>query len=151
MAEFIYTKPMVLEVGDIAEGIYAASGEVIGENHDTEDQCWTIDITRDQIIAHEGIVKFRIKAMHPNAIHISRATTVIIAFNQIITSARFEGFDVSISGTTVTLTRQSHGNAYGSLDQYDTLLEVTCKDPNTLAPLSYSIDCTKDYNVQGGI
>lgn len=151
MVEFIYTKPMVLEVGDIVEGIYAASGEVVGENNDTEDQCWTIDITKDQVIAHEGIAKFRIKATHPNAVHISTATTVVIIFNQAITSARFEGFDVSISGTTVTLVRQSHGNAYNSLDQYDTLLEVVCKEPDTLIPLSYTIDCTKDYNVQGGI
>ena len=151
MVEFIYTKPMVLEVGDIVEGIYAASGEVVGENNDTEDQCWTIDITKDQVIAHEGIVKFRIKATHPNAVHISTATTVVIIFNQAITSARFEGFDVSISGTTVTLVRQSHGNAYNSLDEYNSLLEVTCKDPDALTTISYTIDCTKDYNVQGGI
>ena len=151
MVEFIYTKPMVLEVGDIVEGIYAASGEVVGENNDTEDQCWTIDITKDQVIAHEGIAKFRIKATHPNAVHISTATTVVIIFNQAITSARFEGFDVSISGTTVTLVRQSHGNAYNSLDEYNSLLEVTCKDPDALTTISYTIDCTKDYNVQGGI
>lgn len=146
-----YTKPMVLEVEDIAEGIYAASGEVVEENNDREDQCWTIDITKDQVIAHEGIAKFRIKATHPNAVHISTATTVVVVFNQTITSAKFEGFDASISGTTVTLVRQSHGNAYTSLDQYDTLLEVTCKDPDALTTISYTIDCTKDYNVQGGI
>ncbi len=144
-------KPMVLEVEDLAEGIYAASGENIEENNDREDQCWTIDITKDQVIAHEGIAKFRIKATHPNAVHISRATTVVITFNQIITSARFEGFDASISGATVTLVRQSHGNAYNSLDEYNSLLEVTCKDPDALTTVSYTIDCTKDYNVQGGI
>lgn len=146
-----YMKPTVLEVEDIAEGIYAASGENIEENNDREDQCWTIDITKDQVIAHEGIAKFRIKATHPNAVHISRATTVVIIFNQAITSARFEGFDVSISGATVTLVRQSHGNAYNSLDEYNSLLEVTCKDPDALTTVSYTIDCTKDYNVQGGI
>lgn len=151
MVEFIYTKPMVLEVGDIAEGIYAASGEVVGENNDREDQCWTVTIDRDQVIAHEGIVKFRVKATHPNAIHISKSTTITIIFNQMIESARFEGFDVSIAGATVVLKRESHANAYGNLDQYDTLLEVVCKDPETLSTISYTIDCEKDYNVQGGI
>lgn len=53
-----YVKPMVLEVEDIAEGIYAASGEVGEENNDREDQCWTVTIDRDQVIATKELLSF---------------------------------------------------------------------------------------------
>ena len=161
-----YVRPMVLELDDIAEGIYAASGDEStnnetnnggnenggNENHEQEreDECWTLTISKEQVIAHEKIAKFRLHATHPNAVHISTASTVIITFNQPVLSANFEGFDVSISGATVTLVRQSHGNAYTSLDQYDSLLELTCDDPDAMTVLSYSISCTKTPNVQGG-
>lgn len=159
-----YVKPMVLELEDIAEGIYAASGEPDNnennngnegnnnnEHNDKEDECWTIQITKEQVIAHEGIAKFRVIATHPNAVHISTASTVTVIFNQPVKSANFEGFDVTVSGSTVTLVRQSHGNAYNSLDQYNSNLEVYCDDAEAINTVSYSISCTKDYNVQGGI
>ena len=62
--------------------------------------------------------------------HISTASTVTIVFNLPITSAYFEGFGVSVNGCTVVLTREQHGNAYNSNDQYDTLLKVYCEDPD---------------------
>ena len=121
------------------------------EHNDKEDECWTIQITKEQVIAHEGIAKFRVVATHPNAVHISTASTVTVLFNQPVKSANFEGFDVTVSGSTVTLVRQSHGNAYNSLDQYNSNLEVYCDDAEAINTVSYSISCTKDYNVQGGI
>ena len=147
-----YIKPLVFELEDIAEGIYAASGDSIENNHtESQDECWTINITKEQVIAHENIAKFRVHATHPNAVHISTASTITVMFNDIVRSARFEGFDVEIIGTTVILKRQSHANAYTSLDQYDSLLEITCDNPDTVTAISYTIECTKDYNVQGGI
>ena len=137
---------------DIAECIYAACGDSIENNHtESQDECWTINITKEQVIAHENIAKFRVHATHPNAVHISTASTITVMFNDIVRSARFEGFDVEIIGTTVILKRQSHANAYTSLDQYDSLLEITCDNPDTVTAISYTIECTKDYNVQVGI
>lgn len=134
-----YLKPVVLENEELSEGVYAASGD-----------CWTVDVTLAQPDAG-GYANFRVNAVHSTtAQHISTDTTIVIVFNQPVTNATFEGFDVSISGNTVTLTRTSHGNSYASSDQFNTLLSVWADDYKTLSVVSADISCTKTVNVQGG-
>ncbi len=150
-----YVKPIVLENEELAEGVYAASGSVgegaPDEGVTDEAECWTVEVTKEQVVAHEGWANFRVKAEHSLVQHISTASTVVINFSQNITSANFEGFDVSISGSVVTLTRASHGNSYNTHDNYNTLLKVYCEDPTTLSIVGVpTITCTKSVNVQGG-
>ena len=160
-----YVKPMVLELEDVAEGLYAASGDDTNnnennggsegnnnnENTEKDDECWTLTVDKEQVIAHENIAKFRLHGTHPGTVHISTASTVTIVFSENVHSAKFEGFDVTVSGTTVTMVRQCHANAYGSLDRYDSVLELVCDNPDDIYVVSSSISCTKDYNVHGQI
>ena len=173
---FKYEKPVVLELEDIAEGIYAASGdeEIGGENggengggenrggeeggedkhqgpyYIEESDCWTIDINSDQDDAG-GYHTFRLSCVHStNLQHISTATTIIIVFNQTVTRAEFEGFEAEWSGSTVKLVRRQLADSYMSGDNYNSLLKVwTDGDCKTLMVVSKYISCTKEVNVQG--
>ncbi len=143
-----YESPIIIENEDLAEGIYANSG--VNPDNVDEPQCWTLAITKDQVVAHEKWANYRIHATHIGTVHISTASMVTIVFSQEITSANFEGFGVSINGCTVTLTREQHGNAYSCNDDYNSLLKVYCNDPESLYVVSSTISCTKTKNVQGG-
>lgn len=170
---FKYEKPLVLELEDIAEGIYAASGdeEIGGENggenenrggdggegdkhqgpyYIEESDCWTIDITSDQDDAG-GYHTFRLSCVHStNLQHISSATTIVVVFNQTVTRAEFEGFEAEWSGSTVKLVRRLLADSYMSGDNYNSLLKVwTDGDCKTLMVVSKYISCTKEVNVQG--
>lgn len=147
-----YEGLVILENSELAESVYAASGTEGGTDIENDTECWTVSVSKDQVVEHEGYANFRVQANHPgNVVHISSQSKVVIVFNQTITSAEFEGNGVSINGCTVTLTRASHGNAYNSADQYNSLLKVYAADPNALAVESSSIYCTHETNVQGGI
>ena len=176
MIMFKYEKPVVLEYEDIAEGIYAASGdeEIGGENgggetggesggksggegdknqgpyYIEESDCWTIDITSDQDDAG-GYHTFRLSCVHSTSLqHISSATTIVIVFNQPVTRAEFEGFESEWSGSTVKLIRRQLADSYMSGDNYNSLLKVwTDGDCKTLQVVSKYISCTKEVNVQG--
>ena len=157
-----YVKPMVLELEDIAEGIYAASGEPDNNENNNggeqgqgtyqieESDCWTIDVTSDQEDAG-GYHTFRVSCVHSTSLqHISSATTIVLVFNQNVTKAVFEGFDAEWSGTTVKLVRTLLADSYMSGDNYNSLLQVwTDGDCKTLQVVSKSISCTKTVNVQG--
>lgn len=139
-----YEKPIVLVNEELAEGVYAASGAASTE---TSSECWTVSVTRDQEDAG-GYSTYRVAATHSNSVtHISSKTVVTVEFNGAVTSAEYEGFDVSVSGSTVTLTRESHANAYYSGDNFNSLLKVW---PKGLAVTSSGIVCTHEVNVQGG-
>ena len=143
-----YESPVILENEDLAEGIYANSGA--NPSGPEEPQCWTVSVSKEQVVSQEKYANFRVRANHIGTVHISTASTVTIVFNLPITNAYFEGFGVSVNGCTVVLTREQHGNAYNCNDQYDTLLKVYCEDPDGLAVISSTISCTKAPNVQGG-
>lgn len=136
-----YEKPAVLANEDVAEGVYAASGTEV-----TND-CWTVDVTQDQSDAG-GYSTYRVAARHtPAVVHISTKTVVTVVFNGPVTRAEYEGFDVAVSGNTVTLTRESHANAYNSGDNFNSLLKIW---PAGLGVTSTGISCTHAVNVQGG-
>lgn len=134
-----YVKPVVLENEEIFEGVYAASGLLSSE-------CWQPSVVMDQADAG-GYSTYRVSASHSGTVeHISSQTTITIIFAGNVTGAEFEGFDASISGSTVILTRQSHANAYKSGDQFNTLLKIW---PAGLGVLDYGIECKHEENVQG--
>lgn len=137
-----YERPIVLVNEELAEGVYAASGGA-----EVTSDCWTVNVTKDQEDAG-GYSTYRVAATHSNSVtHISTKTVVTVVFDGTVTSAEYEGFDVSVSGNTVTLTRESHANAYYSGDNFNSLLKVW---PKGLSVTSSGISCTHAVNVQGG-
>lgn len=152
----MYNKPMLLVNDDLAEGVYAASGadEVVGEGSGgstTSTDCWTVSVNKDQNDAG-GYCTFRVAANHSQSVtHISSKTVVTIVFSDTVTSAEFEGFSASVSGNTVTLTRESHANAYYSGDNFNTLLKIWAPNYRDISVVSSGITCTHETNVQGGI
>lgn len=133
-----YLKPIVLVNEDLAEGVYAASGD-----------CWSVEVTSAQDDAG-GYHNFRVHAVHSaSAEHISSKTVITVVFSDIVTAATFEGFDVSVSGNTVTLTRETHGNSYQSSDQFNTLLSIWSDNYKTISVVKADIVCTHETNVQG--
>lgn len=145
-----YEKPIVVATDDLAEGVYAASGSGVLGDSTTSGDCWTVTVTKDQNDAG-GYCTFRVAATHSTSVtHISTKTTVTIAFSSNVTAAEFEGFNASVSGSVVTLTRESHANAYYSGDNFNTLLKIWADDYQNITYTSASISCTHAVNVQGG-
>ena len=131
---------------ELAEGVYAASGD---------GDCWTIDIKPDQDFGGGSLggKTFRVRCEHISMQHISVASTFVVTFSAPISSAKCENFNTTVSGNTVTVTRDNHGNAYGSHDEYNSLLEILCADEDTtraVTVIDKKITCTKTTNVQGG-
>jgi hypothetical protein len=147
-----YEKPALVANDMLAEGVYAASGSVSTDTvgMDSSGDCWTVDVTKDQNDAG-GYCTFRVAAAHSrSAEHISSKTVITILFSDVVTSAEFEGFEASVSGTTVTLTRKSHANGYKSGDNFNTLLKIWADNYRTIQASNASIVCTHEVNVQGG-
>ena len=141
----MYNKPVILTNDDMAEGVFAASGN-------TSTDCWTVTVTKDQTDAG-GYCTFRVDGKHNKSMeHISTKTVVKIVFSDTVTNAEFEGFgfEVSANGNTVTLTRESHANAYNSGDNFNSLLKIWSPTYQTITATSYGITCTHAVNVQGG-
>lgn len=139
----MYMKPLVLSDSDLAEGVYAASGA-------STTDCWTLNVSKDQSDAG-GYCTFRVDARHSQSVtHISTKTVITLVFSDIVTSAEFENFGVSVSGNTVTLTRESHANAYYSGDNFNSLLKIWAPNYRTINVVSKGISCTHAVNVQGG-
>lgn len=136
-----YERPIVIINEDLAEGVYAASGD-----------CWSIYVKRDQSDAG-GYSTFRIFADHSTSLqHVSQGTSMTITFSTAISKAEYEDNNVSVtwSGNSVTLSREMHGNSYLSGDNFKSLLKVWTVDgsvPND--DPSATIACTKVVNVQG--
>ena len=148
-----YVKPVVLDFEDIAEGIYAASGDVIltsdeeggeggqgggeggqgggegsgvheGPYYIEESDCWTIDVTSSQDDAG-GYHTFRVSCVHSTDLqHLSTATTIVIVFNQPVSKVEFEGFEAECSGSTARLVRRQLADSYMSGDNYNSLLKA---------------------------
>ncbi len=145
-----YEKPVLTANEYLAEGVYAASGSSDTVGEEVSGDCWTVSVTKDQTDAG-GYCTFRVAATHSQSVtHISTKTVVTIQFSDAVTSAEFEGFTASVSGTTVTLTRESHANAYYSGDNFNTLLKIWSDNYKTIDVVSSGITCTHAVNVQGG-
>ncbi|MCR5451387.1 MAG: hypothetical protein K6F00_02030 [Lachnospiraceae bacterium] len=134
-----YESPIVLQNNDLAEGVFAASGS---------SKCWSIEVKKDQDDAG-GYCTFRVIARHGNVQHISVKTVMHITFDKVVTSAEFEGFTADANGNEVILTRESHANAYGSGDNFNSLLKIHSPEYKTIQVVSSTIVCEKTANVQG--
>ena len=140
-----YVRPEIIVSDNIAEGVYAASG-----NGD----CWTIDVTSVQDSNGSHNV-FEVRTVHSTSVqHISTASTVVLTFNNVITDAYSEsGFETTFSGNTVTVVRTLLADGYASGDTVTFKVWAKSADEATtegLAVIGKSISCTKSVNVQGG-
>ena len=137
-----YNKPIIVSDNILSESIYMASGD---------GDCWSVFVKKDQDDAG-GYATFRIQANHANNLqHLSKATTVVLQFNQPITNAIYENFNVSVNGNTLVCYRESLADSYLSGDNFNSLLKVWSNDCNSLQCVSATISCTKSVNVQGNI
>lgn len=141
-----YEKPLLAENDVLAEGVYAASGD------ETESaECWTVSPSSVQDWNGSHHV-FEISCTHSSSVeHISSASTVTLTFSQTLTDAYAE-FPSSFSGSTMTITRELHANAYKSGDSVTYKVWVKAADEATTKGISCTgatISCTKTVNVQG--
>lgn len=136
-----YIKPIVIADDVLAESIYMASGD---------GDCWSITVHKDQDDAG-GYATFRVQANHANNLqHLSKATTIVLQFNQPVVNAIYEGFIVTVSGNTVTGCRESLADSYLSGDNFNSLFKVwTSGDCKALQCTGATISCSKSVNVQG--
>lgn len=128
-----YVKPMVLELEDIAEGIYAASGEVVDtpdpgtgstpvEDGDTGADCYTTTyrlVQAETSNPSEHYKIFEITAIHHSVKHISSHQRFVIAVNSPnYTNVTCQGFSVTPNGSEVYIDRDGNiADAYGSGDK----------------------------------
>lgn len=143
-----YEKPVVLANEELAEGVYAASGGI------GEADCWTINAYSVQDWNGSYHV-FEVAIVHSNTVqHISTESTSVLTFNHTLTDAYTESdFSCSFSGSTVTVVRASHANAYQSGDNATFKVWVKAEDEATTKALAVTgssiTDTGKTVNVQG--
>ena len=141
-----YEKPLVTVADGLSEGVYASSG--------ASSDCWTVEAVSSQDWNGSHHI-FEIRCKHSAEVeHISSASTVCLTFNSTLTDAYTESdFACSFSGSTVTVVRTLHANAYKSGDTMSYKVWVKAADEATtkaLTCIAASITCTKSVNVQGG-
>lgn len=136
-----YERPIVMINEDLAEGVYAASGD-----------CWTVSHESKQDHNGQGHV-WEITIVHAlNLQHISDASTVVLTFNYPIVSASAQEYSCTVSGNTVTIYRERLGDAYTSGDTATYKVIASAADVDTtkaLAITNATISCKKSVNVQG--
>lgn len=135
-------KPSVVLMDDLAEGVFAASG------------CWSGFVVSSQDWNGSHHV-FEIHLTHSKEVeHISTACTITLAFTGAVIDAYTENdWSCSVNGSTVTVTRTNHANAYKSGDEVTYKVWAKSVDEATTKALSCSItsyECSKQTNVQGG-
>lgn len=89
-----YVKPVVLANEELAEGVYAASG----------DTCWTVTQRGDVIHSYEGRKVFYIDLSHNGADHETQGANVTFVFNFNVEQAFAGCGPVEWNGNTVTVT-----------------------------------------------
>jgi len=164
-----YVKPMVLELEDIAEGIYAASGEVVPTSndepevpaqpvdYDNDPECWIPSYREIQRVSSnpsDSFVIYEIKGEHKTGLkHISAKQRVSVMFSSPdFSSAVCQEYPVTINGCTVEFEREKLADAYGSGDNFICNIRLNCT-PEVAAKISVTgvtIYCTHKENVQGG-
>ncbi|MCM1044809.1 MAG: hypothetical protein NC417_04800 [Candidatus Gastranaerophilales bacterium] len=141
-----YAKPVVLANDELAEGVYAASGA------ETSTDCWTVEAVSVQDWNGSHHV-FEVRCRHSTeVVHISTNTDVTLTFSSAISDAYSE-FAASFSGSTVTVSRELHANAYNSGDNMTYKVWVQAADEATTKAITCTqavITCTHAVNVQGG-
>lgn len=141
-----YKKPLFVMTDSVSEGVYMASGD---------STCWTARARSVQDWNGSHNV-FEITATHTPAVqHIYTAVTIEMTFNNVIKEAYSENnWNCIVAGNKVTVTRENHGNGYGSGDNaggfkvwVKSIDEATTKG---LKCTGCSPRCHSAVNVQGG-
>ena len=146
---FLYVKPVVLAAEELSEGIYTASGE------DITTDCWTVDAVSVQDWNGSHHV-FEMDARHTPAVqHIYTAVTIEMSFTGVVTEAYSENnWNCVVAGNKVTVTRENHGNGYGSGDNaggFKVWVKSTDEAATKALQCSGCIpSCHSAVNVQGG-
>ncbi len=140
----MYSKPIVLTHSDMAEGVYAASGAAT---------CWSGSAISVQDWNGSQHV-FEVRIYHSAEVqHISDAVTITMQFSSPLTDVSAEnGWSCTANGSTVTVTRPSHANAYNSGDSVTFKVWAKAADEATTKALYANItgfSCDYRANVQG--
>lgn len=142
-----YEKPVVLVNEELAEGVYAASGAT-----GTAD-CWSYDVKSVQDWDGGSHVFEIYLTHHTNLEHISNGTTVSVTFSAPLAEPSRAEFDYSISGSTITITRELLADAYNDGDKVTYKIWASTGDEATTKAIyvkSVNMSCDKAINVQGG-
>ena len=142
----MYKKPIIAVVDGMIEGVYAESGNAA--------TCWSGDIYTSQDWNGSHHI-FEARIYHSTEVeHISDAVTITMHFSsQVIAAYSENGWECSVSGMDVTVTRPSHANAYRSGDSVTFKVWVQGQDEALTKAIDghiTSFSCTKRANVQGG-
>lgn len=133
-----YVKPMVLANEELAEGVYAASGAMTG------DDCYSVTYNIHQR-PQEGRGDYRIQfnATHgANDGHHSAEQNLIVAFNMPVEYAGSGGTYVSGSGTNTIVVRFNyHSNATEGIGLGDLIVKADAGLAITSAQLTCSHGC----------
>lgn len=140
-----YKKPLFVMTDSVSEGVYMASGD---------STCWTASARSVQDWNGSHNV-FEVAAQHTPAVqHIYTAVSIEISFTGVITDAYSENnWNCVVAGNKVTVTRENHGNGYGSGDR--TTFKVWAKSTDEAATKALQCTgcrprCHSAVNVQGG-
>ena len=167
-----YIKPLVLELDDLAEGIYAASGDDTGKtdgngdgdksnggeiDYNNDPECWIPEyrfVQREAQNPTDHYVIYEVKGTHKTGLqHISRKQRCVITLNVSgIDGVDAQGYPVTVSGNTIEFEREVMGDAYNSGDNFTVNVRFNCPTSEMAAQLevnSFVIYCTHQENVQG--
>lgn len=166
-----YVRPMVLELEDLAEGIYAASGEESNENFDggdnggdnggnnggeVEGECYTttVELKESQLQNPSEHYKiYEICAIHHSVKHISSHQEFEVVFSGTITGVSCQGFQCNQVGNTVYIQRSDNmADAYGSGDRItvNVRFDLPLDDSAALFDVVGAVThCTHAENVHG--
>ncbi|MBE5908982.1 MAG: hypothetical protein E7278_09120 [Lachnospiraceae bacterium] len=143
-----YEKPVVIENKDLAEGVFAASG-------DSSSDCWAAYAITTQASNGSHHV-YEVHATHSKSVeHITSNVVYTLSFpGATITDAYSEGPNtVSYTTDTVTVTRDLHANGYKSGDEVSFKVWVKSIDDASTKGLAdqpaVTYVCRHDVNVQG--
>ncbi len=133
-----YVKPMVLANEDLAEGVYAASGKLTG------DDCYSVSSNIHQR-PQEGRGDYRIQfdATHGASDgHHSGEQNLIVAFNMPVEYVGSNGTYVSGSGTNTIVVRFNyHSNGTGLIGLGDLIVKADAGLAITSAQLTCNHGC----------
>ncbi len=156
-----YERPVVLVNEELAEGVYAGSGDVGVETETTApveltgptgtSDCWSFDV--EPVQAWNGSHKvFQVNLTHHTGLqHISGATKIEVTFNLPLSHAYAE-FTSMFSGSTLTIDRGLMADAYNDGDLVSYKVWASTGDQATseaLQVINVTVDCRKEINVQG--
>lgn len=136
-----YVKPVVMANEEMAEGVFAGSGD-----------CWTVGSNSVQDYAGSDGHVFEIWANHNLGLeHISSKVVYTITFSAPVSFGRSE-FPSSVDGNVMTVTRELLADAYKSGDRVTFKVWANTGDEASTKALSITgitYKCTHTMNVQG--